>query len=108
MFIKITGYREVSPGHPMRLVDLGHPMRLFDLGDPMMLIVNTEKIEDLKDLGDGTYMVTLDGGTVEYTDRDGFDTLCKVLEIGLEIEETASIRYARSWTAGKGEAKKDE
>lgn len=40
--------------------------------------------------GDGIYMVTLDSGTVEYTDRDGFDTLCKVLEIG------------------EGEAKKDE
>ena len=73
MFIKITGYREVSPGNPMRLLDLENPM---------MLLVNTEKIEDLKDLGDGTYMVTLDSGTVEYTDRDGFDTLCKVLDIG--------------------------
>lgn len=95
MFIKITGYREVSPGHPMRLVDLENPM---------MLIVDTEKIEELKDLGDGTYMMTLDSGTVEYTDRDGFDTLCKVLE----IEETASIRYARVLDIGEGEAKKDE
>lgn len=95
MFIKITGYREVSPGNPMRLLDLENPM---------MLIVNTEKIEDLKDLGDGTYMVTLDSGTVEYTDKDGLDTLCGVLE----IEETTSIRYARVLDIGKGEAKKDE